>query len=226
MMRNNLLTLLRLSSQSLPIGAFSYSQGLEWAIDSGRVIDERTTQHWIESMLHGPYENFELPFLRELFEAWKIDGYDRVKILDDDYFASRETREIQEETRQMGYAFKAVVKDMGIGSDVACDYLTSCKRVTFPTVLAFCGAHYSLTASELLSSATWCFIENQVLVAIKAIPLGQSAGQKLLTKLIPKCEAIVENALQLDEENWSNFSPMQAIASSKHETQYSRLFRS
>jgi urease accessory protein len=94
------------------------------------------------------------------------------------------------------------------------------------TGFSFCSYKIGLTIEEMLSSHVWSFIENQILVAIKAVPLGQSAGQRLLNQLIPSGNSAISKSMEISSDNWANFSPLQAISSAKHETQYSRLFRS
>jgi urease accessory protein len=224
--KNNLLNVLRLSSQSLPTGAFSYSQGMEWLVDTRRINDESSVYEWIASILHGPYVNYELPILRELFEAWSIVDHKTIKILNQDYLNSRETSEIQKETLQMGYALREIIHEMNIASDEATEFLTQIDQLTFVTGFSFCSYSIGLSIEEMLMSHVWSFIENQILVAIKAVPLGQSAGQRLLNRIIPLGDSAVSRSMEVSSDNWANFSPLQAISSSKHETQYSRLFRS
>ena len=221
-----MLNLLRLSSQSLPTGAFSYSQGMEWLVDTKRIDDESSVFEWVASILHGPYVNYELPILRELYEAWRVGDHETLNILNLDYLNSRETFEIQKETLQMGYALREVIHEMNIASDDATACLTQIDQLTFVTGFSFCSYKIGLTIEEMLSSHVWSFIENQILVAIKAVPLGQSAGQRLLNQLIPSGNSAISKSMEISSDNWANFSPLQAISSAKHETQYSRLFRS
>jgi urease accessory protein len=115
---------------------------------------------------------------------------------------------------------------MNIASDDATACLMQIDRLTFVTGFSFCSYKIGLTIEEMLSSHVWSFIENQILVAIKAVPLGQSAGQRLLNQLIPSGNSAISKSMEISSDNWANFSPLQAISSAKHETQYSRLFRS
>lgn len=221
-----MMNVLRLSSQSLPTGAFSYSQGMEWLVDTQRINDEDTVYHWIASILHGPYAQYELPILREMYEAWSIADHTTVDALNQDYLTSRETSEIKKETLQMGYALKAIIQEMPFASDESTKFLLRLDDLVFLTGFAFFSFKSDLSIEEMLTSHVWSFIENQILVAIKAIPLGQNGGQRLLNRLIPLGDKVVGRSMEVSAHNWSNFSPLQAIASSKHETQYSRLFRS
>jgi urease accessory protein len=126
----------------------------------------------------------------------------------------------------MGYALREVIHEMNIASDDATACLMQIDRLTFVTGFSFCSYKIGLTIEEMLSSHVWSFIENQILVAIKAVPLGQSAGQRLLNQLIPSGNSAISKSMEISSDNWANFSPLQAISSAKHETQYSRLFRS
>ena len=222
----SMMNMLRLSSQSLPTGAFSYSQGMEWLVDTKRIQDEETVHQWIASILYGPYANYELPILRTMLEAWKNSDHQILAELNQDYLITRETSEIQKETLQMGYALKGVIHEMSIISSHSTEFLMQLEYVTFPLGFSFCSFITDLSVEEMLTSHVWSFIENQILVAIKVVPLGQNAGQRLLNRLIPVGEESIRQSMTLSPDDWSNFSPLQAIASAKHETQYSRLFRS
>mgnify|MGYP001161611281 FL=1 len=224
--KNNMMNILRLSSQSLPTGAFSYSQGMEWLVDTQRIHDEDTVYQWIASILHGPYVNYELPILREMYEAWLSADYRSVEVLNRDYLTSRETCEVQKETLQMGHALKAIIKEMDLESDGSTGFLLQLDDFAFVTGVSFCSFKTGLSVEDMLTSHVWSFIENQILVGIKAVPLGQSGGQRLLNRLIPLGNESVSRSMEITVDSWSNFSPLQAISSSKHETQYSRLFRS
>ena len=83
-----------------------------------------------------------------------------------------------------------------------------------------------MPAGDAIAAYLWAWAENQVMAAVKVVPLGQSAGQRLLATLGERIPAVAERALLLPRAQWSNFSPALAIASSRHETQYTRLFRS
>ena len=224
--KRSMMNVLRLSSQSLPTGAFSYSQGMEWLVDTQRIYNEDTVYQWIASILHGPYAQYELPILREMYEAWLIVDHTAVESLNQDYFISRETSEIKKETLQMGHALKAIIQEMDFNSDESTKFLLQLDNLVFVTGFSLCSLKTGLSIEEMLTSHVWSFIENQILVAIKAVPLGQNGGQRLLNRLITLGDETVSRSLGVSAHDWSNFSPLQAIASSKHETQYSRLFRS
>lgn len=221
-----LARLLRLASPALPIGAFSYSQGLEWAVESGQVRDRESVQVWIGSVLAGSMARFELPMLGKFFQAWFDKDAHALANLNEAFLASRETAELRDESVQMGRALRTVVVSDGELERSMLEPLESIDAPTFPNSFAFAAVHWNLAQSDALTGYVWSWLENQVTAAIKLVPLGQSAGQRILACLTPACASAVETALSIKPEDWSNFSPLFAIASSRHETQYTRLFRS
>jgi urease accessory protein len=218
-----LARLLRLASPALPVGAFSYSQGLEWAVEAGTVKDEASAAHWIGSLLRGNLARFELPMLSALMEAWQHDDIERVQRLNAEYLATRETAELQAESAQTGRALRAALA-AGDAGDAA--PLRAFAAPAFPTAFACAATRWQIPAREALVAFAFSWLENQVTAAIKLVPLGQSAGQRMLAALSHELVEAVDTALALDSEDRSNFAPLYAIAGCRHETQYTRLFRS
>jgi urease accessory protein len=218
-----LTRLLRLASPALPVGAFAYSQGLEWAVESGVVHDERSAQAWVQSLLKGSLATFELPVLVALIGAWRSADTVGVTALNAVFLAARETAELRAETLAMGAALLAA---LFAGSDIDCTALKTIPEPCYPTSFAFACAAWRIGTADAALGYCFAWLENQVTAAIKLVPLGQSAGQKILARLSPLVATAVEAAIRLEKERWSNFAPLYAIASCRHETQYTRLFRS
>jgi urease accessory protein len=218
-----LLRLLQLSSPALPVGAYSYSQALEWAVEEGTVKDADSARAWIEDALRFSIARFEAPLWWRLFHAWTRGDVEAAVRWDELFLASRESAELRAETVQMGYSLRLLLVDLG-EIDVA--PLQRMEEISYPTVAAFAAARWEVEARTGLVAYCWAWAENQTMAALKAVPLGQVAGQRLLSALLPIIENAVDEALILDDEQLSNFTPGLAIASSLHETQYSRLFRS
>lgn len=222
-----LARLLQLASPALPVGAYTYSQGLEWAVESGIVSDEASAGAWISDLLAHGIGRYEAPLVAALIKAWTNDDTDEVRRLDGDFLASRETAELRAETAQMGFSLRRLLRDLrdeslaGVGAVVETQ-----PEVAFPTVWAGIAAAWKLDPAAALTAYLWAWAENQVMAALKAVPLGQAAGQRLLADLGARLPAIAEASLTLPEAAWSNFTPAFAIACARHETQYSRLFRS
>ena len=221
--QEELLRLMQLSSPMLPVGAFAYSQGLEYAVDSGWVTDEDSVAEWIIGLLNHSHANLDVPILARLYDGWKEDDKEAIRYWNDYLFASRETSELQAEERQLSQALCRLLSDLGIAE--AANWINYPRR-TFLLPFSLGGSYWRIYLQDLASGYLWAWSENQVLAAIKSIPLGQTAGQKILSKIVAEIPKIVHSSLLLKDED-IGFSPVgQGIASAQHETQYSRLFRS
>jgi urease accessory protein len=203
----NLVRLLQLASPTLPVGAYSYSQGLEAAIEAGYVRDAETAQGWIGDVLELSVARMEAPVLRAQIAAPTQER-------NDFFVATRETAELRAETLQMGQALCRLLGDLGIP--------VSINEPAYPSAYALAVRHWKIDPGEAVVAYLWSWLENQVIAAVKAVPLGQTAGQKILLELGARLDSIHD----VSKEAWSNFAPGLAVLSARHETQYSRLFRS
>jgi urease accessory protein len=208
----SLARLFQLASPTLPVGAYSYSQGLEAAIEAKIVFDAGTAEAWIADVLELSVARMEAQVLRRMVGEMSAE---RRQALNDFFVASRETAELRAETLQMGQSLARLLGDLQIKIDV--------EYPAFPTAYAMAVRHWGIDADEAVVAYLWSWLENQVMAAVKAVPLGQTAGQKILLKLGDRLEAL---GTGIPEESWSNLTPGLAHLSSQHETQYSRLFRS
>jgi urease accessory protein len=218
--------LLQLTSPMLPVGAYSYSQGLEWAIECGDVKDLESAKTWIGDALHTYQANFELPVLHCLYQAWQANDMAAVYEWDAFYQAGRDTAEALAETKQMGYSLVRLLNDL---KDLPEDLLTNINNLqdpAFPTIYAAVAQYWQIPVSDTLQGYAWGWLENQASAAMKTVPLGQVAGQKILLALGQTLPNIVAHAMALQDDEISNFNPLLSIAGCLHETQYSRLFRS
>ena len=222
-----LARLLQLASPALPVGAYTYSQGLEWAVEAGVVRDEASAARWIGDLLGQGIGRYEAPLLAALLPAWAAGKEEEVLRLDAEFLASRESAELRAETVQMGFSLCRLIRDLRdpalAGVAALLDGRPEC---AFPTAWAGVAAAWGIAPEAALTAYLWSWAENQVIAAIKAVPLGQAAGQRLLAALGGALPAVAEAAAALPEAAWSNFTPAFAIACARHETQYSRLFRS
>jgi urease accessory protein len=203
----NLARLLQLASPTLPVGAYSYSQGLEAAVEAGIVTDAASAEAWIADALEFSIGRFEAPVLWRMLQGEALNEF---------FLAGRETAELRAETLQMGHSLKKLLEELGLGS-VPLD------EPAYPAAYAFGVRRLQLDPREALIAYLWSWLENQVLAALKAVPLGQSAGQKILLLLGNRLETIAREAQCIEP---ANFTPGLAMLSARHETQYSRLFRS
>lgn len=218
--------LLQLASPMLPVGAYSYSQGLEWAIECGEVSDLASAKTWISDALIIYQGRYELPVLYRQYQAWQVDDLAAVKDWDMYFQAGRDTSEALAETRQMGYSLCRLLNDLG---SLPADFMLKINELVnsaFPTIYAGITYQWAISLQDMLHAYAWSWVENQVSAAMKTVPLGQVAGQKILLELGALLPEIVADAMRLDDAEISNFTPGLTIAGCRHETQYSRLFRS
>jgi urease accessory protein len=221
-----LARVLRLASPMLPVGAFSYSQGLESAIEQGWVRDEASAQRWIGDVLECNVGRFEAIVWCRLYRAWQAHSDPDVCAWNDAFLAARESAEFRAETVQMGYSLRKLLCEGGEFDEATLAPLRSVQEPAFPTAFSFACAAWPIPERQALLGYLWAWIENQVSAAMKAIPLGQMSGQRLLAALSGRLGALVEAAIVMKDEDITNCAPGLAIASCRHEIQYSRLFRS
>jgi urease accessory protein len=223
------MRLLQLASQALPIGGYSHSQGLEPAIETGVVRDEASVATWIEAMLIHCIISFEVPYLRALHRAWSDADSKAVMARDEEFLASRETAELRAATVQMGYSLRSLLMQLPDLPDALLASLSGMHEPSLPCVWTGAAVAWEIGVVDAVRGYLWSWAENQVLVAVKALPMGQSAGQRVLFAAGAAIARIVDAIPTDDGEvltDLSNFAPALAIASARHETQYSRLFRS
>lgn len=213
-----LLKLLTLSSTALPVGAYCYSQGVESAIQVGLIQDEASSKAYFEEVLEMLLVRFELPMLQRLMQSYadteQFDQWANV------YRASRESKEFLAESQQLAFSLNAWIKDvLQIPVEVK-------KQFGFVPVYAQLCGRLELELVDVLTAYTFTVLENQVLAAVKTVPLGQIAGQRILWHVHGLIPDAIQRAMQLQDHDMSSALPNYAMLSMQHETQYSRLFRS
>ena len=215
----NLARLLQLASPTLPVGAYSYSGGLEAAIEAGLVTDAASAERWIGDVLELSLARMEVPMLWGLVLAFSKKDFTEAKFLNTKFLASRETAELRAETVQMGFSLNKLCKDLEMG-EVPVD------EPSFPAAYAFAASQWNIEPQAALQAYLWAWLENQVMAAVKAMPLGQTEGQRMLLELGDRIAAACEQAATFPDRERCNFAPGLAMQSARHETHYSRLFRS
>jgi len=216
-----LLQLIWLASPALPVGGFSYSEGLEAAVDAALVTNENTAAGWLSDQLHHTLARADLAVLAQAVSAWRHDDAARIAALDAWVLQTRETSELRQQTVQMGRSLVEWLKS--IRPEQAA---RATGPLTYPVAFALAASHGAAPVRDVLLCFAFGWSENMAQAAIKSVPLGQSAGQRMLQRLAAEIPAAVDYALQLGDLDRQAFSPMLAILSARHETQYSRLFRS
>ena len=215
--------LLQLASPTLPVGAYTYSQGLEWAVESGAVRTEADALAWIEDCLQHGVARFEAVYLAHMLHAWQVDDVERLAELDAEFVASRETAELRIETLQMGHSLARLLADL---PEFPHERIAGFAEPSFPLAWSCAATTWGLEPAAAVAAYLWAWAENQVMAAVKAIPLGQTAGQRLLLALGARMPQLAGEAATAAIVTTHNYLPAFAIASSRHETQYTRLFRS
>ncbi|MBO9679261.1 MAG: urease accessory protein UreF [Acidovorax sp.] len=224
----SLLQLIWLASPALPVGGFSYSEGLEVAVERAGVTTEQAASDWIADQLHLSQVRGDMAVVARAVTAWRQAAHDRVQALNDWVLHTRETHEMRLQTEQMGRSLAEWLRNQHAGDP---ERLRDVKRLatlppTYPVAFALAAAATEACAHDVLLAYTFGWAENMVQAAIKAVPLGQSAGQRILARLAAAIPAAAHTALALPDTGRQAFSPMLGILSAQHETQYTRLFRS
>ena len=235
MQTTSLLNLLHISSPALPIGAFAYSQGLEYTLEAGWCKNADDVEGWIKSVMVYGLGGIDLPILKRLHQAWssyfqqldkraeQTKTVESLKEWNATLLAFRETKELYLEDIQVGDAFKQWHKSQSI------EHLAKLEIVDKSTVAcmyALNGVIKGLTVEECLIGFVWAWLENQITSASKAMPMGQTDGQNIIRHLIPEIEAVIESAMTVEDDDIGSGLVGLSMSSALHETQYSRLFRS
>lgn len=220
------VALLRLASPQLPIGGYSYSQGLESAVEHGLVGNEDDARAWLEDQLLLNLSRFEAPLLLAHCEAAVAGDWSRLAELAERHQASRETRELRLESRQMGYSLRQLLEGLPELDAPARAFLHGIDEPGLALGWALAARAWSIAPADALAAWLWSWLENQLAVLMKTLPLGQQAAQRLTSALLPALADAQRQAGSLAPEHWGGAPFGLALASMAHETQYSRLFRS
>jgi urease accessory protein len=222
----SLLRLLHLSSPALPIGAFHFSQGLEYAVEAGWVTDEASALEWIGGIATGALATLDLPVLHRLHVGWQRDDAASVLTWNRFLIACRETHELRLEDRHLGGAMLRVLAEFDITTELFPPRALNSHGVSHATAFALACARWRIDARAAMQAYAWAWTENQVIAAVKLVPLGQSAGQRMLHALTSRLSLLVSRAVDVMDSDIGISTSLSAVASGRHETQYTRLFRS
>lgn len=214
-----LLALLQLASPALPVGGFAYSQGLEKAIEDGLITDAPSAQRWIHDVLLLSLARFEAPVWLRAFDAQARGDAATLARWNDEALAARETAELRAETIQMGSSLLRVMPALQLTPPALVP-------IAYPIAFACACAQAGIEREAGLTAYLWAWLENQVLVAVKSVPLGQQAGQSMLFALHPALAQAVQTAATLDDDALGSAATQLALVCARHELQYSRLYRS
>ncbi|MDQ1811783.1 urease accessory protein UreF [Massilia sp. CCM 9210] len=216
-----LLHLLQFASPALPIGGYSYSQGLEAALEAGLVVDADSGRAWIARYLDEVVAQWDGPLFWRLLKAFEAHDDASVALWSERFLASRDSAEFRAETIQMGYSLTRLIAELGVADVAALG-----PEVALPTAFACAVDALGIPHEEALLAMLFSTVENQVLVCVKSVPLGQVAGQRMLLSLRGEIEQAARRAQTLGDDAMSNWSPGLSLLSMRHEAQHGRLYRS
>ncbi|WP_114973673.1 urease accessory protein UreF [Rhodoferax ferrireducens] len=221
----SLIQLMWLASPALPIGGFSYSECLEAAVDSAQVATESGASEWLLEQLHLSLARGDLAVVAQAVRAWQHADHAHVAELNAWVLHTRESSELRAQAEQMGRSLLEWLRNHTTARAEQIDTLAALQP-TYPLAFALAASATQAPVRDCLLTYAFGWAENMVQAAIKSVPLGQSAGQRILSALVAEIPAAVDHALSLENSERQAFSPMLAILSAQHEVQYSRLFRS
>lgn len=213
------MRLMQVISQSSPTGAFSYSQGLEWAVEAGWINNGQSFESWVCEQLQGTLTRQDLPLLQRVYEACLAQDRALIERWNATLLSLRETSELRAEERQRGHAMARLASQLNSAISAERD---TCQLTVFAE---YCSVE-NIPLEQAMQGYTFSWLESQVMAGVKLIPLGQTEGQQILYRQSELIETCVQMALTVDDADIGYSSPAVAFASSQHETQYSRLFRS
>jgi urease accessory protein len=218
-----LLRLLQLASPGLPVGGFTYSQGLEWAVEAGWVRDAAGFSAWQHEQLHDTLACLDWPVLARLYHACQADDAEAFGHWSRFLLANRETAELRLEEQQRGSAFARLLDGWQLGQAPAWRASLELSQLGG---MAWLAVHWSIPLRQLALGHAFAWLEGAVMAGVKLVPFGQQAAQTLLRDLAAALPALLDQSLALEDHQLGGGLPLLAIASSRHETQYTRLFRS
>lgn len=219
-----LLPLIWLASPALPVGGFSYSEGLEAAVEWAGVSDADSAAAWLLDQLHLSLARSDMPAMALAMVAWREGDLAQVARLNQWLLTTRETAEMRQQTEQMGRSMVDWMRNLNLAT-AQLEWLAT-QDPSYPVAFALAAAQSSATPREAALAFGFGWAENMVQAAVKAVPLGQNAGQRILQRLANALPDAADHALGLTEDGLQAFCPMLAILGARHEIQYSRLFRS
>lgn len=222
-----LLRLLQLSSASLPVGGYAFSQGLEYAIDVQWLKTSSDVSGWLHSQLHYSLARVDVPILLRQRQALRQQNEEELLHWNSTVLACRETRELLLSDTATGEALWKLLRQLDTNNTWArFEELRQSRPVSFVTMFAIASHHWQVNDSAAALGLLWSWLENQVAAATKLVPLGQTQAQRLLGELQQELPEALQLAQTLTDDELGASLPALAIASALHETQYCRLFRS
>ena len=214
---------MQLCSSTLPIGGFTYSQGLEWAVECQWIQTEEDLQTWLLDLIETNLQYLEIPLLFRMIDACQTKDEQALKTWSDILIAHRETSELRLEEVNRGRAMTRLLVDLNM--EISPSWQSTLAK-TQTAGFAFTMMEWQIPLNQAAQGFAWAWLENMVISGVKLIPLGQAAGQRILQALVQPLATAVEQGINISDDDIGSSSPALAYASARHETQYTRLFRS
>lgn len=232
-----LLRILQLASSNLPVGSYSFSHGLEYAIDAQWLRTVADVQHWIDGVVGGALTYTDVPLIKRQFESIEQKDWQTVGMWNAQLLAMRETKEILAADMAMGQALLRLANGMNIALPEVVSFINaqasqSCAsshlqpQISYITVFSALAKHFAIDLLDACIAHAWTLLENQVMAGTKLLPMGQTAAQTMLAELVEPLMAYIHKGLAVDDDSIGLSLPGLAIASALHETQYTRLYAS
>ena len=215
--------LLQLASPALPVGAYSYSTGLEYAVHRNWISSEQDAHDWITEIACHNVCHLDIPVIGRMFDAWKEDDLSKVFEWSQFLIAFRESSELLAEDRQMGIALAKLLSDLGIRR--AKQWIDAVET-SWATLFSLAACEWGINKQAMQHAYLWVWCEHQVASAIRLVPLGQTSGQRILSHCAKNIPEWIDAVNNLEDDNIGQTAPAMAIGSALHEDQYSRMFRS
>jgi urease accessory protein len=212
-------------SPAFPVGAFSYSSGIEWAVEAGDIVDAATLQDWLSAMLDGP--GFcDGVFLAQAHQAAAASDDARLRKIAELAAAFAPSRERHLETTAQGRAFIDTAR-AAWNCDGLDDLVAACdSAIVYPVAAGIVSASHALPLGPTMHAFLHALTSNWISAGARLIPLGQTDSQRLLAALEGAVAATAQRATAATLDDLGSATFRADLASMRHETQYTRLFRS
>ena len=217
----SLLRLLQISSASLPIGAYAFSQAMESAVHSGWINDSDDARQWLSLQMTHSIASVDAPILLRLMRSLDRDDLETFVYWNAYSLACRESKELRLADIEMGAAMKRLLENVDLSFPCI-----DRKEICFCAGFAVAAVQWKILPRMALTGLFWSWLENSIAAAVKLVPLGQNAAQRLIGELLPIIQPAIDKAELMDDRFVGSGLPAIGMASAWHESQHTRLFRS
>ncbi|MDB5619970.1 urease accessory protein UreF [Tardiphaga sp.] len=213
-------------SPAFPVGAFSYSSGIEWAVEAGDITDAATLQNWLSSMLTDGAGFCDGVFLAHVHRAVMAGDDAALREVAELASAFVASKERQLETTSQGRAFIEIARSAW-NHDGLEHLIAACDgAIVYPTAVGLVSAAHRIPLAATMHGFFHALTSNWISAGARLVPLGQTDSQRVLAALEPVVVATGKRAMEASLDDLGGATFRADIAAMRHETQYTRLFRS